>query len=72
MWPFARRASFMAVTDCADALLDALENLALAKILFIAAGSPRPEAARLCAAGKFALLFAVLVVVFYGLAVSLA
>ena len=71
-WPFARWANFMAVTAWAAALLDALENLALAKILFGAEGSPWPEAARLCAAGKFALLFAVLVVVFYGLAVSLA
>lgn len=70
-WPLAGIGVTLAWGQWAAALLDALENLALIKLLIGGAAAVWPEFARLCAIGKFALLFVGLVYAFYGLAARL-
>lgn len=72
-WPFGRWGQWIGWSAWLAALLDAIENLALIKILFgNAAISPWPQMAAACATVKFALIFLALVYVFYALAAAFA
>jgi hypothetical protein len=70
-WPLAWLGIPLAWGQWLAAGLDALENLALAVILFGAPASPWPEIARWSAIFKFALVFLGMFYAFYGLTVSL-
>jgi len=70
-WPLSRWAGGLAGAAWVAAGLDAIENLGLALVLLESAGAPWPQIARLCALGKFALLFIGLVYAFFGLAIYL-
>ncbi|MBN1148443.1 MAG: hypothetical protein JXA78_14380 [Anaerolineales bacterium] len=70
-WPLASWGAPLAWGQWLAAGLDALENLALACILFGAPALPWPEIARWSAVFKFALIFLGLVYAFYALTVSL-
>jgi hypothetical protein len=71
-WPLAFLGVPLAWGQWLAAACDAIENVALAALLFGGPASPWPQAAWACAAVKFALIFLGLVYVFYGLAVRLA
>lgn len=66
-WPLASTSVPLAWGQWLAALLDAVENLALALILFGALASPWPELAKWCALIKFILIFLGMVYAFYGL-----
>lgn len=70
-WPFAGWGKWLAWGLVMAAVLDAVENFALSKILLGAIKSPWPEISRWCATFKFGLIFLGLVYVFLALAASL-
>lgn len=70
-WPLASLGRPLAWGQWLAACLDALENLALAVILFGSPVSPWPGIARWSAVLKFALIFLGMMYAFYGLTVSL-
>lgn len=71
-WSLASLAKPLAMAAWAAAAFDAVENIALTRMLLSGATlAPWPEMARLCALFKFALLFLGLMYVFYGLVVKL-
>jgi hypothetical protein len=72
-WPFGRLTRWAAGLAVLAALFDAVENVALAVILFSSsAAAPWPQLAAVCAKIKFALLFLAFVYIFYALAAALA
>lgn len=70
-WPLSGIAVPLAWGQIAAAILDAVENYALLKILFGSIQSPWPEAAKWCEIVKFCLVFLGLIFAFYSLIVSL-
>jgi hypothetical protein len=68
-FPLARLGAGLAAAVWLAAGLDALENLALARLLFAGPAPAWPQAAWACAAVKFALIFLGLVYAFLGAAV---
>lgn len=70
-WPLIRAASPLAWGSWLAALFDMVENLALVFVLVGPVSSPWPQLAQICASIKFALIFAGLVYVFLGAAVTL-
>jgi hypothetical protein len=72
-WPLSGWGHWVGWGAWLAALLDAIENAALAKILLGGAPlSPWPQLAAVCAAAKFTLIFLALVYVFYALAAVIA
>lgn len=73
-WPLSRLGVGLAWGQWAAAGLDAVENIALAVILFgsLSFNHHWPELARLCALLKFGLIFLGLVYAFFGLAAYLS
>jgi hypothetical protein len=71
-WPFARLGVFLAAGQFLAALLDALENVALAVMLFSQVTAPWPQVANWSATIKFGLVFAGLVYTFFGLVAHLS
>ncbi len=70
-WPLAGLAPILAWGAWLAALFDAVENVALARLLFGALVSPWPEIARGCAVFKFALVIAGLIYALLGFIASL-
>jgi hypothetical protein len=71
-WPLARLGAALGWGQWLAAAFDALENVALVRLLFGGLAGLWPQAAAACAALKFAIIFLGLVYAFLGLAVHLA
>lgn len=69
-WPLARLGVLLAWGLWLAAALDAIENIALVKMLFGGNSSPLPEIAAVCAIIKFSLIFAGLVYAIYALVIK--
>lgn len=70
-WPLGRWSNPLSWAAILAALLDVVENIALAMVIFGSVVTPWPEIARWCAIFKFALIFIGIVYVIYGGVVAL-